>query len=302
MKKISLICTVLNEQRTIIDLLQSIAAQSLKPNEVIIVDGGSADDTVRLIRDFSKKNPKLAIQVKQKLGNRSIGRNYAVQLATGELIAITDAGCILEKNWLKEIIKQYQIAKTPVVAGYYDSKPETDFQKAVVPYVLVMTDKIDPENFLPATRSMLIEKNLFQELGGFDEKLSDNEDYALARRLERQKIKISFAQEAVVFWEPRKTLQEFYTMIFRFARGDVFAGILRPKVFLIFMRYFVFTFFLVLNIKIFLVLFLFYCIWAIKKNKKYVGTGYKYLPLLQITSDIAVMHGSVVGFWSRVLR
>ena len=311
MQNISLIVTVLNESETILELLDSIALQEMKVAETIIIDGGSQDDTVKKITHFANKNPQLNITCKVKKGNRSVGRNYAVRLAKHELIAITDAGCVLDKNWLKELAAKYktenrQHKKTPVIAGYYASaesestvKKLTDFQMAVVPYVLVMPDKVNPENFLPATRSMLIEKKVFQNIGGFDESLFDNEDYAFAKKLQSKKFRIGFSKEAIVYWMPRKTLKEFYYMIFRFARGDVFAGIVRPKVVLIFLRYVLFLFLFALSGKLFLSILCFYIVWAIQKNKKYVAEGWKYLPLLQITSDIAVMHGSCLGVLQR---
>lgn len=312
-QKISLICTVFNESETIQDLLESVLIQTYSPGEVIIVDGGSSDDTVKKIKDFAKRNPKLNLRVEIKNGNRSIGRNYAIKISQKELIAITDAGCVLDKNWLAELVKEYEKnnqgdLRTPVIAGYYaaggtskesNQKQLTDFQKAVVPYALVMPDKVNLETFLPATRSMLIEKKLFERLSSFDEKYSDNEDYVFSKKLEKQKIKIAFAKNAVVFWTPRKTLKDFYTMIFRFARGDIFAGIVRPKVVLIFVRYIVFIFLIILNTKLFLALMCFYAVWAIQKNKKYVGEGWKYLPPLQFTSDVAVMHGSMIGFFKK---
>ena len=49
---ISLICTVFNEGRTVRALLDSLLAQSLLPDEVVIVDGGSTDDTVAHIRAY----------------------------------------------------------------------------------------------------------------------------------------------------------------------------------------------------------------------------------------------------------
>lgn len=307
MQKVSIIVTVLNEELTIFNLLESIAKQTVLPNEVIIIDGGSTDGTVKIIKIFSQKNPQLHLQVKIKKGNRSIGRNYAVQLAKHSLIAITDAGCVLDKKWLQELVTHYAKSNstkvhTPVIAGYYSAKPKTDFQKAVVPYVLVMPDRVDRNNFLPATRSMMIEKKLFEKIGGFDEKLSDNEDYDFARRLVRQKISISFAQKAIVYWEPRKTLQEFYNMVFRFARGDIFSKIVRPKVILIFVRYIFFALLFLISKKIFLGIFALYCFWAIQKNKRYVGGGYIYLPILQIVSDFAVMLGSVQGFLKRFIQ
>ncbi len=299
MKKVSVIVTVLNEENTIVSLLESFLIQTQEPNEVIIIDGGSSDNTVGLIKKFYKKNPQLPIVLKIKKGNRSVGRNYAVDLAKNELIAITDAGCILEKNWLKALVGQHAKSNAPVIAGYYAAKSETDFQKAVVPYVLVMPDRIDYKNFLPATRSMLIEKKVFKKMGGFDETLGDNEDYAFAKKLQEKNVHISFTKHAIVFWEPRKTLREFYNMIFRFARGDIFSGIVRPKVAFIFVRYFVFVILFLISKKLFFGLFALYCFWSIQKNKKYVNGGYKYLPVLQLTSDFAVMLGSIQGFLQR---
>ncbi len=321
MHKVSLIITVLNEEKTITALLESVVSQTQKPTELIVVDGGSTDATVKIISDFfadynlklrnskqrtqNKKENKIDLILKTKQGNRSIGRNYAVSLTTTPLIAITDAGCVLDDNWLKELLKKKSQTKALVISGYYDGLYTTKFQEAIIPYVLVMPDKINEDSFLPATRSMLIEKKLFMKLGGFNEKFNDNEDYVFAKKIEKEKVKIAFAKNAVVHWIPRKTLREFYRMVFRFARGDMYAKIIRPKVLLIFARYILLLSLFILSLflqkiseftVISLVGLLLYSLWAMRKNKKYVPTGYVYLPILQISSDLAVMHGSIIGF------
>ena len=60
--KISLITTVLNEEKTIKFLLQSIEVQTKKPDEVVIVDAGSTDQTVQLIKAWQKRS-KLKIRL-----------------------------------------------------------------------------------------------------------------------------------------------------------------------------------------------------------------------------------------------
>ena len=298
----SLIITVLNEAKTIELLLESILLQTILPQEVVIVDGGSSDETMQLLTSFAHKHPQLSLIVDQKKGNRSVGRNWAAQLTKNKVLAVTDAGCQLHPNWLAELIAEYERSGSPVVAGYYSSKARTNFQKAVVPYVLVMPDRVNPETFLPATRSMLIEKDIFIQFGGFDETLADNEDYAFAKKLQTHKIKIAFTSKAIVYWKPTETIGSFYSMIFRFARGDVFAGIIRPKVITVFLRYLFFFFVIVINKEIALLLAALYINWSIQKNKKYVATGWYYLPVLQIVSDIAVIFGSISGFLRRIIR
>ncbi len=302
MNKVSLIITVLNEEQSILWLLEAVAGQTVLPYEVIICDGGSHDDTQLLITQFAQTHPHLRIRLIQKKGNRSVGRNAAIAAAQQEIIAVTDAGCIPHKDWLSELLK----AKPPeaqdewVVAGYYDAQPKNAFEAAVVPYVLVMPDKVHPQNFLPATRSMLLTKNAWMKAGRFNELFDDNEDYAFAHKLREQKIPIFFTNSAKVTWIPRHTLRQFFWMIFRFARGDMFAGIVRPKLILIFVRYIC----LLLLVKFFwpfaIGLFAFYLVWSIQKNSRYVSHAWYWLPVLQIVSDIAVMMGSVVGWWRRL--
>ncbi len=296
MEKISVITTVLNERESILALLEALRVQTRQPGEVIVVDGGSTDGTFELIRQFQRQQPKFPLQVWQKKGNRSVGRNYALAKARDKLVAITDAGCVPEPNWLGELAAKQRQTQAEVVAGYYRGAPGNNFAAAAVPYALVMPDRVNENNFLPATRSMLITKQIWQKAGKFDEKLSDNEDYAFAKKLEKMGVKMAFAPRAVVAWQPPENFGSFYRMIFRFARGDIQAGILRPKVVLIFARYLaglVLLFFLPSTV---LPLILLYLLWAILKNKKYVPRGWYWLPLLQVLSDLAAMQGSFAGF------
>jgi len=302
-KQISLIITVLNEQETILDLLQALARQTKPADEIIIVDGGSTDDTPKIITDFFQKNPELKIKliIEPQL-NISQGRNLAIKKAKYPLIAITDAGCIPHPDWLEELLKTYQNNSAPVVAGFYEGASRSNFEQAVVPYVLVMPDRVNPDTFLPATRSMLMEKRIWDQLGGFCEDLTVSEDFAFAHQLKKYHIKIAFSAKAEVAWIPRKNLSEFSQMIFRFARGDIQAGIFRPKITLIFLRYWLGLITLIWLWPRWLLILLFftlglsaYSYWSIKKNKKYVPQGWYWLPILQITADLAVMWGTTMG-------
>jgi len=302
---ISLIVTVLNEAKTIASLLASIKNQLLLPAEVMIVDGGSTDQTRVIIQKFAAENPHLKIFLTLAKGNRSLGRNTAIKLAKAEWIAITDAGCQLDQNWLSELAKKQAISQAEVVAGYYQGRAESNFQTGLIPYVLVMPDKLpksEAEIFLPATRSMLISKKAWDQAGRFDETLSHNEDYALAHQLVKTKVKMAFCPTALVYWQPPTGLSAAAKMFYRFAKGDCEARIWRPKVGLIFGRYlFVLIGALLLAKTNFLSWFLglnliIYISWAVLKNFDYAKSGWHWLPVLQITSDLAVMAGTISGW------
>ncbi|GEM_PF-160307 len=313
--KLSLIVTVLNEEKHIGKLIDSISIQTKIPDEIVIVDGGSSDNTVASIKYFVssikykdiRKNTRFKIIVRQ--GNRAVGRNEGIRNSKGDIILSTDAGCVLDRNWVKNISEPFKTEKVDVVSGYYRGISENIFQKSLIPYVLVMEDKIK-EEFLPATRSMAFRKEVWEGIGGFDENLGHNEDYAFANNIKKLGFKIKFVQDAVVSWIPRKNIKQAFIMFFRFALGDIEANILRSKVIFIFLRY-IFAFYLILlnlimkspPLVVFTALLLFfYILWSIYKNYKYVNS-YKatfYLPLLQFASDFAVILGTSAGIFKKI--
>lgn len=307
--KVSLILTVFNEEETIAKFLKSAYSQTELPDEIIITDGGSSDNTVKEISEFKLEEGHPKIRLLFKKGNRSIGRNHAIEKAENEIIAISDAGCILDKDWLREIVKSFE-DNVDVVAGYYRGIPQNDFEKSLIPYVLVMEDRVNEKDFLPATRSMAIKKSAWEKAGKFNERLSHNEDYAFANKLKEIGAKIVFAKKAVVYWIPRDNFKQAFTMFSRFAYGDVESGIVRPKVVFIFARYllalFLFLFALYFNLRIvfqiLVIVFFLYWIWAIYKNFKYVKSyrAFYYLPLIQFTSDFAVLFGSSKAILKKV--
>ena len=288
-RRVSVVVTVLNEEATIKRLLDSLINQTLKPSEIIIVDGGSTDRTVATIKKYK-------VTLLAKTGNRSVGRNYGVSKSKGQIIAFTDAGCVPEPNWLEKLIEPFADPKVQVVSGYYKGLPQNIFQKCLVPYVLVMPDQIRGE-FYPSTRSMAMRKRV----GFFDEKLSHNEDYAFAVALKKKGVEFYFAPNAVVGWLPRKNLRQAAWMFLRFAAGDAQTGLLRTKVKLLFFRYYVFFFLIFISVYFWL-LAIPYLIWSIFKNFKYVKDirAIYWLPTLQITADIMVLFGTIVGLLSRI--
>lgn len=307
--KITLIVTVFNEANTIELLLRSIAAQTRRPDEIIITDAESTDDTVKIIKEFGTRS-NFSITVISQKGNRSIGRNLAIKHSKYDWIAITDAGCVLDDKWLENLEWCQLKSNADVIAGNQKGLPKNNFQKAVVPYVLVMQDKIHSDSYLPATRSVLLHKRIWEKANGFDETLDLNEDFAFFRIVKNNGAIFAVCKESMIFWIPRDSITSFSKMIYSFAKGDQIAGITRPKVIFLFIRYIIgilllfYAFTTEQTILYYLLLlgFSIYLFWSINKNKKYVDTGWYYLPILQLTADLAVMLGTLVGKMKRILH
>jgi len=291
---LALIATVLNEQNNIFDFLESYRKQSILAQEFIIVDAGSVDGTDLIIEKFSQKNPHLKIRLFRKKSNRSQARNFAVKQTNAQYLAFTDAGCRLDWLWLEELLKKLILSRKRVVGGYFRGIVHSKLEEAIVPYFLQLAKQINEKNFMPTTRSLLIEKKLWEDLGGLNEKLKLSEDYQLMLRIKQQNIEIAFAKKALVYWEPPHTFRAFISKIANFAASDIEAGIIRGKVLFIFARYFFFLILLLnFNLWYFASLFLLYILWSIYKNKHNCPKSWYLLPIMQISSDLVIMIASL---------
>ena len=97
--QISVIATVKNEEHSVRRLLDSLAAQTRQPDELVFVDGGSVDKTVEVLERYAKESG-LPLQVLVRPDtNISQGRNAAIAAARGVIIASTDAGVRLAPIW-----------------------------------------------------------------------------------------------------------------------------------------------------------------------------------------------------------
>jgi len=106
---ISVIVPVYNSQKTISQCLKSLLSQTLKPKEIIIIDDGSTDNTVKQIKSIQKKN-KLIKLLQQSHQGPAIARNLSAQKAQGNILVFVDADMEFDKGFLKKLT-------TPIIAN-----------------------------------------------------------------------------------------------------------------------------------------------------------------------------------------
>ncbi len=279
--KASVVVTTLNEAGTIGALLDSLKRQTKKPDEVIIVDAGSDDGTLEIVKGYKKSLMIQTIEVKG--ANRSQARNKGIKAAKNGIICVTDAGCVADRQWLSKLTRPFSDQKVISVAGYYRPVTETVFTKCAAPFMAVMPDQFDPETFLPSSRSVAFRKGA----AWYPEKLNFCEDLVFAQKL-KAKGKMKVVKDAVVAWRLPDDWWPFFDRIYNYARGDVMAKY-RPhtnKIITVWLRYLVFI--------IIKPLFSLYLFWPVIKHYRYVKDwrAFVYLPLLQVTADFGVMAGS----------
>ena len=95
--------TVRNEAANLPLLLDSVLAQTLRPAEIVIVDGGSTDGTPQVARSYMGRLPVRLVELPG--ANISEGRNAAIRAAACDLVAVTDAGVRLDAHWLERLAR-----------------------------------------------------------------------------------------------------------------------------------------------------------------------------------------------------
>ncbi|WP_423226271.1 glycosyltransferase [Candidatus Amarolinea aalborgensis] len=228
-RSVSVIATVLNEGDAIRRLLDSLLTQTHPADEIIVVDGGSQDNTVANLRAYQDRLP-LRILVEPGC-NISQGRNRAIATAQHEIIAATDAGVWLEPGWLAALLAPFQQpgATAEVVAGFFQPDATTPFEIAMGATVLPALADIDPAVFLPSSRSVAFTRAAWQRAGGYPEWLDYCEDLVFDFRLRDVAGPFAWAPGAIAHFRPRSSLSAFFTQYYRYARGDGKADLWRRR-------------------------------------------------------------------------
>jgi glycosyltransferase involved in cell wall biosynthesis len=217
--KISLISTVKDSAEHLEEFLGSLAAQTHPPDEVVIVDGGSTDGT----RDILRRASAVTV-IEEPAANIARGRNVAIAAAAHDLIAVTDADCVVEPDWLAKLVEPLE-AGADVAMGYYVPRTDGFLQECMAAVNLPgEASEVDADRFMPSARSVAFRRSAIEAVGGYPEWLDIGEDMWVNHRWRELGLDMRFAPEAIVHWRLRPTLGATWWQYFKYGRGDAQAG------------------------------------------------------------------------------
>ena len=209
MSSLSVIIPTLNEERYVGTLLSDLAAQTRKPVEVIVVDAGSTDGTVLVVRRFPfaqllKGTPPVAC-----------GRNLGGRSATGDVLIFLDADVRLSESFLDDLLKEFENRGLDVACPLYvpyRSTPAIEAFHAIFNLVMRMVQGTHPSG---AGHCIVVRRDAFQESGGFDPGLKFD-DIELIRRLSRGR-RFGIVEERIFVSDRRYREQGVARMILKYS-------------------------------------------------------------------------------------
>ncbi len=310
---VAVIATVLNEAESIRALMDSLAAQTRAPDEIIIVDGGSTDGTVTILQEYTDRLPLRVLSLPG--ANISQGRNAAIRAARSDIIVSTDAGVRIPPDWLARLVAPWDRGENPpAVAGFFAPDPRTLFEWALAATTLPLVEEIDPARFLPSSRSVAFRRDVWERVGGYPEWLAYSEDVVFDLRIRALVGEFAWAPDAVVYFRPRPRLRAFFRQYRNYAFGDGQADLWRMRHAIRYGTYLIaFPALLALGWGIhplFWALILLgmalYCRrpWWRLQRLPFPGTGarwrgYLWVPVLRVVGDVGKMVGYPRGLWWR---
>lgn len=223
--KFALIATVYNEGPHIRDFVESLNAQTDMVDEVVLLDGGSSDLTVSLIKKVISERINFSLIVDDTCNRRYFvgpiarGRNIAISYTSADVILVTDAGCILDPNWISNMKKCF-LSGSEVVSGGYSALPGNRFQAYISDVFCPHISPVRVKDYIPSSRSLGFKRELWEKVGGYPENSYTAEDTLFALRLFEQTDKVSFAKNAVVYWQLPESFRSLMKKVYNYGVGE----------------------------------------------------------------------------------
>lgn len=212
---ISVIVPAKNEEKYIMNVFNGLKKQSFNDFEIIVVDGGSADNTAGI----AKKYAKVIIEKRKGIG---MARNVGANVAKGSVLVFIDGDTMPSKKTLDAyrtaIIGNVVAATGPILPLEKTNLRTTLGFKIVSIFFVKLAIKIGKPSIVGS--NFAISKKAFDKINGFNEKLITYEDWDLSNRVKKYG-KIKFIDDAVVYTSIRRVKKWGIWGFFKFHVGNM---------------------------------------------------------------------------------
>ncbi|QDI88132.1 glycosyltransferase [Candidatus Nitrosopumilus sp. SW] len=222
--KISIIIPAYNEEKVIANTIEGLLETKYPKKEIIFVDDGSKDNTLRIATNF-----KGQIKVLHKEnGGKATAINYGIQYSTGEIIVIVDADTIIGRQSLKEIVKGFEVNEhVAAVAGNIKVRNQKNWitKCQALEYITgiqIVRRAFDVFGSITIVPGALgaFKKSFLTEAGAYG-KETIVEDFDQTIKLLKAGLITQGSAKATAYTEAPNTLRDFIAQRKRWYRGNI---------------------------------------------------------------------------------
>ncbi len=193
-KKVSIVLTVFNGEKNILNAVNSLVNQTYKNTEIIVVDDGSIDKTLNLVKNFKRKtfDNRIKIIHQQNLG-RAAARNNGFKNSTGEIIAFCEDDAIYDKDYIFYSVKS--LSKDKKIAGLIGPYYVLNKNDSLFTRIKDIERRRNFVNYKPFS-CWVYKRNAFVKAGLFKEQLEFVDDIEPGIKLKQLGYKLVFEPKA----------------------------------------------------------------------------------------------------------
>ena len=228
---VSIIVPVKDEEKVVGRLLEALLRLDYPPEkrEIVIVEDGSVDKTVKLCREYARRYPGQVRLLRQRTSNgKPSALNYALKHVKGEVVAVFDADSVPEPDTLLKAVEHFEDPSVAAVQGRAcsinaDANMLTKFvsYEEAVRYETYMRGKDVLNLFVPLTGSCyFVRRGVLLEVDGWDD-ASLSEDMEVALKLTKEGYRIRYAPEIRCWQEYPVNLAQLIKQRMRWFRGTM---------------------------------------------------------------------------------
>lgn len=219
---LSVICPVYNEENYISKVLEFFSSALPNDKELFIVDGGSSDKTVDIVNDFAGKHSNVyLLHNPNKIVPYAL--NMAIKLCKGDFIVRLDAHTEYAPDYFEQIVKTFKESNADIVGGPMRTVGKTDFQKAVA-YATCTKFGVGDSAFHDEEHSGFVDsvylgawkREIFKDVGYFDEALVRNQDDDFHYRAKANGKKIFLNPQIKSYYYPRNSAGKLLSQYFQY--------------------------------------------------------------------------------------
>jgi cellulose synthase/poly-beta-1,6-N-acetylglucosamine synthase-like glycosyltransferase len=217
------IVPVRDGESTIADCLDSILATDYpaERREIVVVDNGSSDGTAAVIRARPVR------YLREGRRGVSNARNRGIAESTGEILAFVDADCLVEPQWLTELVRPFEDPDVGSVAGDLQHAPPTTAAERQAARMLGNWQRFafTSNPAYPITANAAYRRDVLEEIGPFDPHMTRAQDVELGLRFqERSGRRLVYAERATAHHRHRSTQRGFFRQQLGWAYGAGLVG------------------------------------------------------------------------------
>jgi glycosyltransferase involved in cell wall biosynthesis len=213
---VTVLVTCRNSVRTIDKCVESLTKLNYPNYKIMFIDAFSNDGTYEILKKYAEKKK---ITLMQHKGNPPTAYNFALSHINSDLTAFTNADCVADSMWLRELVKPFEDKSVNASAGIaLNPKRTENILQHVIGKELEHRYRNFPQKVSRAPDMNLCLRTRLARSVRFNEKFDVSYDADFGYRFTKKYGEISFSQSAIIYHYHRATWRKFFKQQYTYAK------------------------------------------------------------------------------------